>query len=102
MGGAERVRRLLHDPAGFLHWELPPPPNPGGHRFAVDVAHDEVDQALALTDGMNGDDVRMRKSSRGLGLAGKSLSDVLLECELGRQDLDRHSPLQSLVPGPVY
>ncbi len=44
----------------------------------------------------------MAQLGRGLRLAGEPLADVLLEGELGRQDLDGHPALQPLVPGAVH
>ena len=70
-------------------------------RLAVDVAHDEVDEALALADGVDRDDVRMGQPGGGLRLAGEALADVLLEGELGRQHLDGDPALEPLVAGAV-
>jgi len=97
VGGAERVGGLRHDAAGFFDRELAPPPDPSGDRFAVDIAHDEVDQAFALADCMDGNDVRMRQPRGGLSFAGEPGPDVALESELGRQHLDGDSALESLV-----
>ena len=71
-------------------------------RLAVHVAHDEVDQPLALADRVDRDDVGMGQPRRRLGLAGEPLADVLLEGELGREDLDRDAALEPLVAGPVH
>jgi hypothetical protein len=60
MGGAERVRRLFHDPADFLQREWAAPADSGGHRFAIHVPHHKVDQTLAFADGMDRDYVGMR------------------------------------------
>jgi hypothetical protein len=45
--------------------------------------------------------VRMAQLGGGLCLAGEPLADVLLERQLGGQDLDRHPALEPLVPGSV-
>jgi hypothetical protein len=45
--------------------------------------------------------MRVGQPRRRLGLPGKSLADVLLKRQFGREYLDRHSPLQPLVPGAV-
>ena len=81
-------------------WSLPA--DPGGHRFAVHVSHDEVDQPLPLADGVDRDDVGMGQPRRRLRLAGEALPDVLLEGELGRKHLDGHPPLQPLVAGAIH
>ena len=91
-----------HDPAGLLHRELAPPPDPAGHRLPVHVAHDEVDQAVAFADGMDRNDVGMAQLGRGLRLAGEPLADVLLERQLRRQHLDRDPALEPLVPGAIH
>ena len=101
VGGAERVGRLRHDPAGLFHRELAPAPDPARHRLAVHVAHDEVDQAVALADRVDRDDVRMGELGGGLGLAGEALPDVLLEGELGGKHLDGDPALEPLVAGAV-
>ena len=38
----------------------------------------------------------------GLSLTGEPLADILLECELGREHLDRHPSLEPLVTGAVH
>ena len=101
MGGAEGVGRLRHDAPRLVDRQLAPPPDPPGDRFAVHVAHDEVDQALAFADGVDRDDMGVGQPGGGLGLAGKALADVLLEGELGRQHLDGDAALEPLVPRPV-
>jgi hypothetical protein len=101
MGGAQRIRRLFHDPAGFFYWERAAPADPGRHRFSVDETHYEVDETLALTDGVDGHYVRVREAGSGLGFAGESLSDILLKGQLGGQHFDGHPPLEPLVPGPI-
>ena len=50
---------LRHDAAGLVHRQLAPAADPARHRLAVHVAHDEVDQAVALADGVDRDDVGM-------------------------------------------
>ena len=101
VGGAERVGRLRHDPAGLLDRQLAPPADPARHRLAVHVPHDEVDQAVALADGVDRHDVGMGQLGGGLRLAGEPLADVLLEGELGGQDLDGDPALEPLVAGAV-
>ena len=102
MGGAERVRGFLHDPARLLHRQLAAPANSCRHRLAVHVAHDEVHQALALADAVDGNDVRVGEAGSGLRLAGEPLTDVLLEGELGREHLDGHAALKPLVARTVH
>ena len=80
---------------------LPAPPDPPGDRLPVHVAHDEVDQSLALADRVDGHDVGVGQLGGRLGLAGEPLPDVLLEGQLRRQHLDRHPALEALVPGAV-
>ena len=101
MGGAEGVGRLRHDAPRLVDRQLAPPPDPPGDRFAVHVAHDEVDQALAFADGMDGDDMGVGQPGGRLGLAGEPLADVLLKGELGRQHLDGDPALEPLVARPV-
>ena len=75
--------------------------HPAGDRLAVHVAHDEVDDALGLTDRVDRHDVRMEQLAGGLRLALEALADVLLEGELGRQHLDRDPALELLVARAV-
>ena len=79
-----------------------PPADPGGHRLAVHVSHDEIHQPLALADGVNRDDVGMGQPGGGLGLPGEPLPDVLLKGKLGRKHLDGHPALKPLVSGAVH
>ena len=102
MGGAEGVGRLRHDPAGLVDGQAPAPADPPGDRLAVDVAHDEVHQSEAFADGVDRDDVGVGQPGGGLRLAGEALPDVLLEGELGRQDLDGDPALEPLVAGAVH
>ena len=101
VGGGERVGGLLHDAADFLRGQLAPALDPRAERFAVDQAHDEVDQAAALVDVVDRDDVGVRQARGGLRLAGEALADFLLEGELGREHLDRDAALQPLVAGAI-
>src|SRR6185295_3692047 len=101
MGGAERVGGFLHDSADLLDRERTPTADPGGERFAVHVAHDEIDQILAFTDRVDRYDMRVRQPGRGLGLPGKSLPDVLLEGQLGGKHFDGNPPLEPFVPGAI-
>ncbi len=102
MGGGECVGGLAHDPAGLLHRQAAAPLEPSADRFAVHVSHHEVDQPLALADRVDGDDVGMGEAGRGLGLAGEALADLLLECELRREDLDGDPTLQPIVGCTVH
>ena len=74
VGGAERVRGFLHDPAGLFYRELSAAANPGGYGLAIHVPHDEVHQPLALTDRVNRDDVRVGQPGCSLSLASESLA----------------------------
>jgi len=102
VGGAQRVGGLGHDPPDLVHRQLAPAADPGGHRLAVDVSHDEVDQPQPFADGVDGDDVGMAQAGRGLGLAGEPLADVLLEGKLGREHLDGDPALEPLVASAVH
>ena len=102
MGGAEGVGRLHHDAARFFDRKPAPAADPGRHRLAVHVAHDEVHQTLALADAVNRDDMGMGEPGGRLRFAGEPLADILLESELGRQHLDGDPALEPLVAGAVH
>ncbi len=97
MGGGERVGGLAHDAAGLLDRKAAAPLEASADRFAVDVAHDEIDQPLTLADRVDRDDVWMGESGGGLGLASEALADFLLERQFRREDLDGDAPLQPVV-----
>ncbi len=97
MGGAERVGALLHDAARFLGRERPLPLHPSRDGLAVDIAHDEEDDALGLANRVDRHNVRMEQLAGRLGLALEPLADVLLERQFGRQHLDGDPALQLLV-----
>jgi hypothetical protein len=59
MGESKRVRCLLHDAPGLFHRQPLSPAQPSGQGFAVDESHDEVDESLLLTNGVDRDDVGM-------------------------------------------
>jgi hypothetical protein len=101
VGGAQRVGGLRHDPADLVGGEAAAALEPARHRFPVHVPHDEVHQAGAFADGVDGNDVRVGEASRRLGFAGEPLADVALEGELGREDLDCDPALEPLVTRPV-
>jgi len=97
VGGAERVCGFLHDAPHFFDRELPATLEPVRQRFTFHQAHHEIDQTFALTDRVDGYDVRVRQPGRGLRLTGEAFANFLLERQLGRQDLDGHSAFQPVV-----
>ena len=69
---------------------------------ALDVRHDEVDEIVALFDGVDRNDVRVIQLGRGLGFAQESLTNVGAEAQLRRQHFDRDLALQPFVTRAVH
>ena len=69
---------------------------------ALDVRHDEVDEIVALFDGVDRNDVRVIQLGRGLGFAQESLTNVGAEAQLRRQDFDRDLAFESFVSRAIH
>ena len=69
-------------------------------RLALQVfLHDESHPRVVLANVVDGGDVRMVETRRGAGLALEPHHAVRIDGELGRQDLDRHLPVEARVMG---
>jgi hypothetical protein len=101
VGSPQSVGRFLHDAAGFFHRQLPAPANPRSDRLAVHIPHHEIHQPLALTDGVNRNDVGVGEPGGGLRLAGKAFPNVLLKGKLWWKHLDGDPALKPLVARAV-
>ena len=84
----ERPRHLAQDARRLGRREGTARANPLAQRLALDVAHDEEDEAAGLADAMDGDDVRVREAGRHAGLADEPLARRRGTGEVGREDLD--------------
>src|SRR5678816_2061415 len=69
---------------------------------SLDEGHDDVDEAPALSDRVDGDDVRMRQRGRGLRLAQEALAQLGACGERRGEDLDRDGPREAHLAGEVY
>ena len=65
-----------------------------GETLAFDEAHREREHAVAVLDGVNGDDVRMRERRRGSGLAEEPLAERAIAGELRWEHLERDRPVE--------
>ena len=66
-----------------------------------DEAHGQVEAAVDIACVVDRHDVRMLERHRELGLPGEPLAETLVERELGRDELERHCPLEPQVVGAV-
>ena len=92
--GEDRLHHLDGERADFLNDRIEGPP--------LHVFHDEIQDALALLHGIDGDDVRMAERGGGARLALEPLHHPLSHVEQGgRQHLDRHLAVEGEVVGQV-
>jgi len=68
---------------------------------ALDVRHHEVDEIVALFDGVDRNDVGVIQLRSRLRFAEEPLANIGPEAQFGRQYLDRNFPLQPLVARAV-
>jgi hypothetical protein len=66
-----------------------------------DEAHREVEATGDVTGVVDRHDVWMLERNGELCLPGEAFAEAFVECQLGRDELQRHSPLQAQVVGPV-
>ena len=66
----------------------------GGQVAAVDVAHDQVEQPVALPGGVDRDDAGVLEARRQAGLAEEALAEPLVPRQLGEQHLDGHPAVE--------
>ena len=70
--------------------------------FAIDQAHDEIDDGVFFVDAVNRHDVWMRQLRRRLRFADEPGADIGVERELRRQHLERNGPMQAQVERAIY
>ena len=90
----ERPRHLAQHARGFGGRQGTAGTQPLAQRLAVDVAHDEEDEAIRLADAMNGDDVRVRESRGHARLAEESFARCRGAGEVRREHLDGHVAIE--------
>ena len=67
----------------------------------VNKLHEEVVEAVGLTEIVDGDDMRMAEHGHRPSLAGKPLGKGRVLADLRREDFQRHQPVEPLLPGLV-
>ena len=72
-----------------------------GQGLALQVLHDQVVDPILPAEVVEDADVGMIQGGDGPGLTLEALAQVRASCQLRREDLDRHRPIQARVPGPV-
>src|ERR1700737_1703111 len=97
----QRVGDLAKNPTYFdrRHWTVLLQPLP--QVVALDVRHDEVNEIVALFDGVDRNDVGVIQLRSRLRFAEEPLANIGPEAQFGRQYLDRNFPLQPLVARAV-
>src|SRR5260221_7568501 len=75
-------------------WEWSLRAEPVSQCLALDVAHDEEDEAVCLTHTMNRNDVRMREPGGGASLLHESLARRGECCEMHRENFDRNVAIE--------
>ena len=68
---------------------------------AVDELHEEVVEAVGLARIIDGHDMRMAEQGHRSSLAGKPLGKGRVLADLGREDFQRHQPIELFLPGHV-
>ena len=77
-------------------------PEPVRKRLAFEVLHDQVIDALVLTDVVEDADVGMCQGGYGLGLPLEALASLGARREVCREDLDGDGPVEAGVASPVH
>jgi hypothetical protein len=101
VGGFERLRRLSTDRERLLGRELALAGDQRLQVLAFDVAHRQVELALLLACLVDGQDVRVAERGGELRLPQKTLAEVLVRCQLGRDQFERHRPVEPELASPV-
>src|SRR2546426_7189763 len=70
-------------------------------RLSVDVLHHDQRCPFDLQEAVEGSDVGVVEIGLRLGLRPEALDKVGIACQIGRQELERHRPIQSDVDGPI-
>jgi hypothetical protein len=98
---AECARRLGENAPHLGGRQRPTRRESIGKRLAAQQLHDEVDDLPAPSDAVDGDDMRVLELRRDAALALEALDEALVECELGRQDLDGDVAIQPALTGAI-
>ena len=89
VGVGQRPRSLAEDACRLMWRERSAVGDPLGERFAGNVRHDEVDEALRFVDPMDRDDVGMGEARGHLRFANELLASFGQHRQLRRQHFDR-------------
>jgi hypothetical protein len=68
---------------------------------AFEVLHDDKVGAVVVTDVVDDDDIGMAELGSRAGLSLEALDELLVEGELGREDLDGHVAIEGRLEGAV-
>ncbi|KPK01131.1 MAG: hypothetical protein AMS20_14190, partial [Gemmatimonas sp. SG8_28] len=90
----QRPRHLLDDPRDLRGGERAVPPHARAERLAVHERHDVEHEVAALLDRVDLHHVRVGEAGRGPRLTEKPLPDGGVRRQLGREQLDRHRPVE--------
>ena len=71
-------------------------------RHAVDVLHRDEGRALAVADLVDVRDVGMIERGGGFGLSDETLHAITIRRDVGRQDLQRHFPIELRILGQIH
>ena len=100
VGAVEGLRDLDPVAQGLLEGKRAPL-QPLGEGLAFQVLHDQVVDPILPAEVVEDADVGMIQGGDGPGLTLEALAQVRASCQLRREDLDRHRPIEPRVPGPV-
>ena len=102
MGMSQGPGNLLDDAGHFVIGERTLPPDPLAGGLAIDVPHHEEDEVLPFLDGVDGDDVGMRKPGGGAGLAEKPGPKVGTHRQGRGEQLDGHQAVEGDLAGEKH
>ena len=101
MAGVEGDRHPLQDRERVRRLQSPPLVEQGLEIAALDVTHGEVEEPLCLPGFVDRDHLGLLERGREPRLTQEALPEALVAGELGRDELERHPPLEPGILGEV-
>ena len=102
--GMRHVQRVgsLHGDVDDRRRQERPPRDSGGNGLPLDMFHDDEMQTVALTDVVDGCDIRMIQRGGRAGFALEALHPFRVSRQVARENLDRDGPIKPRVPREIH